>query len=274
MFAGVLIYYHWEAMLVSYLSTRFTILPFKDINGLMMTDYKIGVKVGANQQDYFRLSKDPLLQKAYKERIEPNLDQYPASYDEFIVALLKDESLALYGPRTEVRWVHGVTISLELGKSNIIVLFQLYPKLQKVRNYWNSCKVWYQSCLLRVPKTLALSRNIWLLSTRNERERSFETDLQQVWEGSPNLSRSEWKSLRFWKLFYGFPISTFWLVSQLYHYFFLPDNWYVILSFIGMALGISIFFLENLMKFMYKFGHFKPPEFCKWMSKGHSNINE
>ena len=108
MFAGVLIYYHWEAMLVSYLSTRFTILPFKDINGLMMTDYKIGVKVGANQQDYFRLSKDPLLQKAYKERIEPNLDQYPASYDEFIVALLKDESLALYGPRTEVRWVHGV----------------------------------------------------------------------------------------------------------------------------------------------------------------------
>ena len=103
MFAGVLIYYHWEAMLVSYLSTRFTILPFKDINGLMMTDYKIGVKVGAIQQDYFKLSTDPLMQKAYSEKIEPYMNKYPASYDEFIDLLLRDDKLALYGPYTEVR---------------------------------------------------------------------------------------------------------------------------------------------------------------------------
>ena len=66
----------------------------------MMTDYKIGVKVGANQQDYFKLSKDPLLQKAYSERIEPYMDQYPAlgSYDEFIALALRDESLAIYAP--------------------------------------------------------------------------------------------------------------------------------------------------------------------------------
>ena len=105
MFAGILIYYHWEAMLVSYLSTRFTILPFKDINGLMMTDYKIGVKVGAIQQDYFKLSTDPLMQKAYSEKIEPYMNEYPASYDEFIDLLLRDDKLALYGPYTEVRWV-------------------------------------------------------------------------------------------------------------------------------------------------------------------------
>ena len=100
MFAGVLIYYHWEAMLVSYLSTRMTILPFKDINGLMMTDYRIGIMLGTIQQDDFKLSPDPLMQKAYSERIEPYMDQYPAlgSYDEFIALALRDESLAIYAP--------------------------------------------------------------------------------------------------------------------------------------------------------------------------------
>ena len=103
MFAGVLIFYHWEAMLVSYLSTRLTVLPFKDINGLMMTDYRIGVKAGAIQQDDFRRSTDPLKQKVYSERIAPYMDQYPASYDDFIALVLRDESLALYGPYSEMR---------------------------------------------------------------------------------------------------------------------------------------------------------------------------
>ena len=97
MFAGVVIYYYWEAMLVSYLSTRFIVLPFTNIRELMEnSDYRIGVTRGTSHEAYFKSSADPIVQKAYSERIEPYLEEYFPFSADMEALLLKDESLAVY----------------------------------------------------------------------------------------------------------------------------------------------------------------------------------
>lgn len=74
---GYVLYLLWEAMLISYLSDRTTILPFTDIATLLSkSDYKIGLMVGSSQENSFRYSEDPYFQRAWAERIEPYLDKY------------------------------------------------------------------------------------------------------------------------------------------------------------------------------------------------------
>ena len=97
MFAGVVIYYYWEAMLVSYLSTRFIVLPFTNMKELLTnTDYRITMLRGTIQEDYFKASSDPVLKQAYIERIEPYLEEYFPFSADMEALLLKDESLAVY----------------------------------------------------------------------------------------------------------------------------------------------------------------------------------
>lgn len=97
MIAGVVVYYYWEAMLVSYLSTRFVVLPFTNIRELVEnSDYKIGLIRGSSHESYFKTSSDPIVQKAYSERIEPYLDDFAPFYDNMNALLLTDESLAIY----------------------------------------------------------------------------------------------------------------------------------------------------------------------------------
>ena len=74
-FAGVVIYYSWEAMLITSLQTRVVSLPFTDISSMMTkTDYKISLVPGGTAEASFRDSTNPLFRKAYKERIEPYID--------------------------------------------------------------------------------------------------------------------------------------------------------------------------------------------------------
>ena len=97
MFAGVLIYYHWEAMLISYLSTRFVVLPFTNIRELVEnSDYRIALIQGTFQESYFTTSSDPFVQKAYYDRIQPYFDGYEPYYDNLNALLLEDESLAVF----------------------------------------------------------------------------------------------------------------------------------------------------------------------------------
>ena len=98
MFAGIVIYYYWEAMLISYLSTRFISLPFTNIRGLVEnSDFKIALIKGTAFEDAFKLSTDPIWQKAYSERIEPYLDQYAPFYEQRMNELpLIDEYVAVY----------------------------------------------------------------------------------------------------------------------------------------------------------------------------------
>ena len=97
MLAGIVIYYYWEAMLISYLSTRFISLPFTDIRGLVEnSDFKIALIKGTHIEAAFKLSTDPIWQKAYSERIEPFLDQYAPFYEDLGGLALSDDSLAIY----------------------------------------------------------------------------------------------------------------------------------------------------------------------------------
>lgn len=97
MLAGILIYYHWEAMLISYLSTRFTVLPFNGIRELVEnSDYKIGLIPGTSYEDTFKLSLDPIFQRAYSERISPYLEEYAPFYEDMNTMLLNGDSIAIY----------------------------------------------------------------------------------------------------------------------------------------------------------------------------------
>ena len=84
-------------MLVSYLSTRIIILPFTNIRELLKnSDYRIGLIGGTSQEDYFKLSLDPIMQEAYNERIEPFLEEFKPFYNNLNDLLLRDESLAVF----------------------------------------------------------------------------------------------------------------------------------------------------------------------------------
>ena len=76
-FFACVLYLLWEAMLISYLSIRTITLPFNDIEELMLkTDFKIFVRPYSAQMDSLRYSSVPILQRAFTERVEPNLQFY------------------------------------------------------------------------------------------------------------------------------------------------------------------------------------------------------
>ena len=66
---GMLCYYHWEAMLVSYLSMRVTRMPFTNMQELYKSDYKFTTIHGSAYHDKFRYGDD-IWQKIYKEKLE------------------------------------------------------------------------------------------------------------------------------------------------------------------------------------------------------------
>ena len=82
--SGLLLYIMWEAMLVTYLATRFTVLPFDGIATLVKnSNFKIAVSPGTSQNDAFKLSTDPLWMEAWQQRIEPFQEGYSAIPSKF-----------------------------------------------------------------------------------------------------------------------------------------------------------------------------------------------
>ena len=81
----------WEAMLVTYLATRFTVLPFDGIATLVKnSNFKIAVAPGTSQNDAFKLSTDPLWMEAWQERIEPFQEGYSAIPSKFYQIFKKE----------------------------------------------------------------------------------------------------------------------------------------------------------------------------------------
>ena len=75
-FFGTMIFWHWEAMLISYLATRTISLPFKDITDLVVnTEFRIIFLPGSTNEDAFKTSKDPIWQAAWIDRVQPNLEE-------------------------------------------------------------------------------------------------------------------------------------------------------------------------------------------------------
>ena len=76
-FFGTMIFWHWEAMLISYLATRVISLPFKDIPDLVSnTQFQIIIKPGTFVEDTFKTSPDQYWQTAWTDRVQPHLEEH------------------------------------------------------------------------------------------------------------------------------------------------------------------------------------------------------
>ena len=97
-FFGTMIFWHWEAMLISYLATKTISLPFKDITGLVEnTQSQIILRPGSTVEDAFKTSSDPIWQAAWTDRIQPHLEEHVGFTDQELAdKLIKDESSAWY----------------------------------------------------------------------------------------------------------------------------------------------------------------------------------
>ena len=98
--ASALIYYHWEAMLVSYLATRKTVMPFAGLDDMYSnTNYRLALLPATTYEDSFRFSRDPLLKSIYEERFLPHREEY-MNYENRLTDMAhfirEDSSTALY----------------------------------------------------------------------------------------------------------------------------------------------------------------------------------
>ena len=106
--AAALIFYHWEAMLVSYLSSRKTIMPFSTITDMYLnTDFRLALIPATSYEDDFKYSTDPIWNKIYEERLEPYLQEYsnyPDHLSDMIHFIRDDFSTALYESFAPIRY--------------------------------------------------------------------------------------------------------------------------------------------------------------------------
>ena len=77
MFCSVIFWYLWEAMLISFLAARITVLPFTGVETLVTnSDFKIAVNPNSFQHSSFENSVDPIWQTAWQDRIKPHMKYY------------------------------------------------------------------------------------------------------------------------------------------------------------------------------------------------------
>lgn len=77
LFFGTIMYLHWEAMLISYLATRVTVLPFNGVPELVRkSQFRIIVTPGSSYEDDFKTAIDPDWATAWKDRVQPHLKEF------------------------------------------------------------------------------------------------------------------------------------------------------------------------------------------------------
>ena len=98
LFFGTMIYWHWEAMLISYLATRVISLPFKDIPDLVAnTQFRIIVHPGTSMEDTFKTSLDPIWQTAWTDLVQPHLEEHDKfSLQDLVDVMTMDGDSAFY----------------------------------------------------------------------------------------------------------------------------------------------------------------------------------
>lgn len=92
-----MLYWHWEAMLISYLATRVIVLPFNDIKELVdKTSFKIALNPGSSYEDAFKYATEKDWEMAWSERIQPFLDNYKNNGGDMLQYIMEDSNIALY----------------------------------------------------------------------------------------------------------------------------------------------------------------------------------
>jgi hypothetical protein len=70
-------WWHWEAMVISYLAVVVTVLPFKDIPDLVTnTQFRIILPPDTAFENAFKTSPDPYWQAAWTDRVQPHLEEH------------------------------------------------------------------------------------------------------------------------------------------------------------------------------------------------------
>ena len=96
-------------MLVSYLATRKTVLPFHTLSEMYEnTDFRLALIPSTSFEDSFKYSTDPLWQKIFKERLQPHLQEYsdyPDHLSDMVSFLRNDYKTALYDGVIVLRYV-------------------------------------------------------------------------------------------------------------------------------------------------------------------------
>ena len=104
LFFGTMIFWHWEAMLISFLATRVISLPFKAILDLVAnTQFQIILRPGTSFEDAFKTSPDPIWQAAWIDRIQPHLEELEdLQNNDFQIKLQNKELTAWYHDHSSV----------------------------------------------------------------------------------------------------------------------------------------------------------------------------
>ena len=77
MSCSIVLWYYWEAMLISYLANVKVILPFNGIETLIAnSDFKIAIWPGTYSQGVFENSLDPIWKNAWSSRMKPYIEEY------------------------------------------------------------------------------------------------------------------------------------------------------------------------------------------------------
>ena len=98
LFFGTMMFWHWEAMLISYLATRVISLPFKDIPDLVSnTEFRIILRPGTAFEDAFKTSPNQNWQAAWTDRVQPHLEEHVGlSLQDMVDKMTRDEESAFY----------------------------------------------------------------------------------------------------------------------------------------------------------------------------------
>ena len=94
MAGGLLYYFHWEAMLISYLAKIVTPIPFSNMLELYNSDYQLTTLGGSYFVDVFRYG-DELWQLIYREKMELT-NKYCNSPNQCVDMVLMDPKNAAY----------------------------------------------------------------------------------------------------------------------------------------------------------------------------------
>ena len=95
LFAGLLCYFHWEAMLISHVAMRVTTMPFDNMQELYDSDYKFSVRPGTSMWDAFK-NGNAHWQRIYKDKLEPFWEEYKKVKKQ---AMEKNRCLSLFQTR-------------------------------------------------------------------------------------------------------------------------------------------------------------------------------
>ena len=94
MVCGLLCYFHWEAMLISYLAKIEIPVPFSNMQELYESDYQFTTLGGSSFSDAFK-NGNGFWQVIYREKMEV-VNQYCSSKDDCLNWLLSDDNNAIY----------------------------------------------------------------------------------------------------------------------------------------------------------------------------------